>query len=95
MLGWWLLFCFGFARLSDDLRVKREAWLLLLAIFSVTPALIHFSVEPMTQMPAAALLLWALSAAVRCSERGGWGELFLLGATLGSVSLVRPRRFLC
>jgi hypothetical protein len=90
MLGWWLLFCFGLARLGNDLRIKKEAWLLLLAIFSITPALIHFSIEPMTQMPAAALLLWAVSAAVRCSRDAGWGEFILLGGTLGALSLVRP-----
>jgi len=90
MLVWWLLFCAGFIRLAIDLRVKKSAWLLLLAIFNVTPALIHFSIEPMTQMPSAALLLLAMSAAVRCSRGAGWGEVLLLGGSLGWLSLVRP-----
>ncbi len=90
MLPWWLLFCLGFLRLSADLGVKKRISLVLLAVFSVTPALIHFSIEPMTQMPSAALLLLALSAAMRCSRRGGWGEALLLGLACGGLSLVRP-----
>jgi len=90
MLLWWVLFCLGFARLTKDFSVKRGAALLLLAVFSVTPALIHFSIEPMTQMPSAALLLLAVSAAVRCSRGSGWGEALMLGASLGALALVRP-----
>ncbi len=90
MLAWWGLFCFGLVRLAGDLRIARGATVALLAIFSVTPALIHFSIEPMTQMPSAALLLVAMSAAVRCSEDAGWGEALLLGGSLGWLSLVRP-----
>ena len=90
MLVWWVLFCWGFMRLARDLIVRDNVWLLILAIFSVTPALIHFSIEPMTQMPAAALLLWALSATVRCSKGAGWGESLLLGGVLGLFTLVRP-----
>jgi len=90
MLLWWVLFCFGFVRLADDLQVKRRITLVLLAIFSITPALIHFSIEPMTQMPSAALLLWAVSASVRCSRGSGWREAFLLGTSLGALGLIRP-----
>lgn len=90
MLVWWVLFCFGFARLARDLAVPRRLWLGALAIFSVTPALVHFSIEPMTQMPAAVLLLWALSATLRCAKGGGWGEALLLGCALGYLALVRP-----
>jgi hypothetical protein len=90
MLVWWVLFYFGFARLAGDLRIPRRLWLAVLAVFSVTPALIHFSIEPMTQMPAAALLVWTLSATVRCCRGAGWGESLLLGGTLGYIALVRP-----
>lgn len=90
MLAWWLLFCWGFVRLAGDFGVKRKTYLVLLAVFSITPALVHFSIEPMTQMPSAALLLLAVSAAVRCSKGAGWGEALLLGGTLGWLSLVRP-----
>jgi hypothetical protein len=89
MLPWWLLFCWGTWRLADDLGVRRIAWLVLL-VFSVAPAEVHFSIEPMTQMPAAALLLIALSAAVRSARRPNWGETLLLGGSLGILSLVRP-----
>ena len=67
MLFWWLLFCWGIYRLAGDVGAKKIAWLVLL-VFAVAPAEIHFSLEPMTQMPAAALLLLAMSAAVRCAK---------------------------
>jgi len=72
MLLWWVLFCLGFDRLTKDLSVKRGAAVLLLAVFSVTPALIHFSIEPMTQMPSAALLLLAAwsRADLRVGDQG-------------------------
>ncbi|HEY8996278.1 MAG TPA: hypothetical protein VIM60_00185 [Edaphobacter sp.] len=90
MLLWWLLFCFGVARLAGDLRIPRRLWMLLLAIFTVAPAMVYHSIEPLTQMPAAALLVWALSASVRCCERPSWGEALLLGASAGYLALVRP-----
>jgi hypothetical protein len=89
VLTWWLLFCWGTWRLSVDVGVKRIAWLVLL-VFAVAPAEIHFSIEPMTQMPAAALLVLAMSAAVRCAKGAGWGEYLMLGGSLGVLSLVRP-----
>lgn len=89
MLFWWLLFCWGIYRLAGDVGAKKIAWLVLL-VFAVAPAEIHFSLEPMTQMPAAALLLLAMSAAVRCVKQGGWGDYLLLGGSLGILSLVRP-----
>ncbi|QNI37951.1 hypothetical protein [Edaphobacter albus] len=90
MLPWWLLFCAGFVRLARDLRVNQKISLLLLAILSFTPALVHFSIEPMTQMPSAALLLLALSAAFRCASGAGGMEVLLMGGSLGWLSLVRP-----
>ncbi len=89
MLMWWLLFCWGTWRVSVDLGLKRIGWLVLL-VFAVAPAEIHFSIEPMTQMPAAALLLIALSAALRCAQGAGWRKTLLLGCSLGYLSLVRP-----
>ncbi|WP_035349793.1 hypothetical protein [Edaphobacter aggregans] len=89
MLLWWLLFCWGTWRLVVDLGVKRIGWLVLL-VFAIAPTEIHFSMESMTQMPAAALLLIAASAALRCARGAGWGEALLLGVSLGYLSLVRP-----
>lgn len=94
MLAWWLLFCFGLARLAGDLKIPRPQWLALLAVFSVAPALVHFSVEPMTQMPTAALLVWALSATVRCCRRSSWSEALLLGVSAGYLTMVRPSAML-
>jgi hypothetical protein len=90
MLAWWILFCVGWVRLGRDLGVKTNTLLLLLAVFSVTPALIHFSVEPMTQLPSAVLLLLAVSASVRCWKGAGWREALLLGGTMGGLALIRP-----
>ena len=90
MLIWWLLFCTAFVRLAGDLGVKQKLTLLLLAIFCVAPAWVHFSIEPLTQMPSAALLLVALSAALRCSRGAGWIEALWMGGSLGGLSLVRP-----
>ena len=90
MLIWWLLFCAALVRLARDLGVTQKVVLLLLAIFSVAPALVHFSIEPMTQMPSAALLLVALSAALRCSRGAGWTEALWMGGSLGWLALVRP-----
>ena len=89
MLMWWVLFCWGLWRLSVAVGVKRIAWLVLL-IFAIAPAEIHFSIEPMTQMPAAALLLLAMSAVVRCAQGAGRGEYLMLGGSLGVLALVRP-----
>jgi hypothetical protein len=90
MLVWWVVFCMALVRVAKDLCVKDSITLILLGLFSITPALIHFSLEPMTQMPSAALLLVAVSATVRCWKRPGWGAALLLGAATGGLSLVRP-----
>src|SRR4051794_30532067 len=89
MLFWWILFCWGIYRLADDVGAKKIAWLVLL-VFAIAPAEIHFSLEPMTQMPAAALLLLATSAAIRSAKQGEWRDYLLMGGSLGILSLVRP-----
>lgn len=90
MLVWWILFCLGVLRLSRDLDIEMPAILMALGVWSVTPAFIHLSLEPLTQMPSAALLLLGLSATVRCRRRPGVRESLLLGASVGWLSLVRP-----
>ncbi|QHS50547.1 glycosyltransferase family 39 protein [Edaphobacter sp. 12200R-103] len=90
MLLWWTLFCWALVRLGRDLGLKDRAILLILAIFSITPAHVHFSVEPMTQIPSAALLLLAVSATVRCWKDPDWREAALLGGAAGWLALVRP-----
>jgi hypothetical protein len=90
MLLWWVLLCWAVIRLGRDLGLRDRSILLILGIFSVTPALIHFSVEPMTQMPSAALLLVAVSSTVRCWKSGSWREGLLLGGSTAWLALVRP-----
>lgn len=89
MLVWWLVFCYALVRLARDLELSDEIVVILLGVFSIAPALIHFSIEPMTQMPSATLLLLAVGAAVRCWKRPDGREALLLGAALGGLSLVR------
>jgi hypothetical protein len=89
MLPFWLLFCWGTYRLAIVTGTEKVAWLILL-IYSVAPAAIHFSIEPLTQLPLAALLLVALSAAIDCGRRAGWGASTLLGGALGCMPLIRP-----
>lgn len=88
MLLFWVLACWGFLRLAQELNL-RFAWLILL-VFSLLPVSIHLSVEPLTQLPVAALLLVALSATLRSVRVGGWKEPVLLGLALGGMALVRP-----
>ncbi|HEU4634571.1 MAG TPA: hypothetical protein VFS41_00215, partial [Edaphobacter sp.] len=90
MLLWWVLFCWALIRLCRDMKLADRSTLLILCVFSITPALIHFSVEPMTQMPSAALLLVAVSSTVRCWRSPGWREALLLGGSTSWLALVRP-----
>lgn len=90
MLLWWILLCWALVRIGRDLQIGDRAILSMLGVFSVTPALVHFSVEPMTQMPSAALLLLAVSSTVRCWRSRSWREALLLGGSAGWLALVRP-----
>jgi hypothetical protein len=89
MLVFWVLTCWGLLRISRALGIERLSWVILL-IFAVMPDSIQMSIEPQTQQPAAALLLIALSAAIRCGRGAGMGEYALLGSSLGWLALVRP-----
>lgn len=88
MLLFWVLACWGFLRLAQELDLSF-AWLILL-VFSLLPVSIHLSMEPLTQLPVAALFLVALSATLRTVRAGGWKEPVLLGLSLGAMGLVRP-----
>ena len=93
MLFFWLLFCWGTYRLAIVTDTVKVAWIILL-IFSLAPVSIHLSLEPLTQLPVAALLLVAASAAIRCGRRSGWDEYVLLGCSLGAMCLIRPSALL-
>jgi hypothetical protein len=89
ILPFWLLCCWGLYRLMSALRLQQHAWLVLLA-FSVLPDSIQMSLEPMTQMPAAAFLVLALASAIRAIRAPAIADSILLGCSLGALSLVRP-----
>lgn len=89
MLLFWLIAAWGLYRLAKVTGTAGVAWLVLL-VFALSPGAIQLSIAPLTQLPVAALLLVALSAALRCAEGAGWGEFLLLGASLGWMTLIRP-----
>lgn len=89
ILVFWLIACWSLLRLMRALGAGGIAWLVLL-IFGLLPDSIQMAIEPMTQMPAAALLLLAAGSAVRLLRGAPTSEYLLLGASLGYLSLVRP-----
>lgn len=90
-LLFWVLCCWSLYRLLESLGMAGWAWAVLL-LFSLLPDAVQMSLEPMTQMPAAALVLLVLSAAVRLIQGSAqrWPEAVLLGVGLGALCLVRP-----
>jgi hypothetical protein len=89
MLVFWLIACWGLYRLMESLELAGVAWLLLL-VFSLLPDSIQLSIEPLTQLPTAALLLVGLSSAVRILKGASVYEFALMGFSLGGTALVRP-----
>jgi hypothetical protein len=89
MLVFWLLAVWGLYRLAKATGTFWAAGVILL-VFGLSPGAVQLSLEPLTQLPVAALLLVALSATVRCCQGAGWGEYLLLGASLGYMGLIRP-----
>jgi hypothetical protein len=89
MLVFWLLACWGLYRLMESLELSGVAWLVLL-VFSLLPDSIQLSIEPLTQLPTAALLLVGLSSAVKVFRGASVYEFVLMGLSLGATSLVRP-----
>ncbi len=89
MLVFWLIACWGLYRLMESLDVSGVAWLVLL-VFSLLPDSIHLSIEPLTHLPTAALLLVGLSSAVKVLRGSSMWEFALMGLSLGAAALVRP-----
>lgn len=89
ILVFWLIACWSLLRLLRALGAGGIAWLVLL-VFSLLPDSIQMAIEPMTQMPAAALLLLAVSAALRLLRGAPAAEYLLLGVSLGWLALARP-----
>jgi 4-amino-4-deoxy-L-arabinose transferase-like glycosyltransferase len=89
ILIFWLIACWGLYRLMRATQTQGAAWLVLL-VFSLLPDSIQMSIEPMTQMPMAALLIVMLSSAVKAVRGAPPVEYLLLGTSLGIMSLIRP-----
>jgi 4-amino-4-deoxy-L-arabinose transferase-like glycosyltransferase len=89
ILLFWLLACWSLFRILKALGLAEKAWIVLL-FFSILPDTVQMALEPMTQMPAAALLLTALCAALIGIQSGRWREYLLLGLGLGVTALTRP-----
>ena len=82
ILIFWLIACWGLYRLMRATETRGAAWLVLL-VFSLLPDSIQMSIEPMTQMPMAALIIVMLSSAVRAIRNAGIAEYLLLGQFAG------------
>jgi 4-amino-4-deoxy-L-arabinose transferase-like glycosyltransferase len=70
--------------------VGPRATTLALAVFAVKPMFVWVSLNPLTQLPTAALLLGAVAFALRLQRGGGAGTAVSLGACLAGLVLTRP-----
>ncbi len=89
MLLFWVLACWGVVRLADELGFAEKVWLPLLA-FGLMPDSMYLSIVPLTQLPIMALMVVALSAALKLAKRMSAAEGALLGVSLGAMVLTRP-----
>ncbi|MEY3442194.1 MAG: hypothetical protein RLZZ519_475 [Bacteroidota bacterium] len=89
MLPWFLWLCQRFYGLAYRMHSRPAAnlGLLLLALF---PAMIHQSVEPLSYLPAAALLLAIFDLVQRYLDKRRRGQLLRMGICLGLLILFRP-----
>jgi 4-amino-4-deoxy-L-arabinose transferase-like glycosyltransferase len=94
MLLFFLLFSLGIYLLVRKLCSKTAANIAVL-IFSIYPAHVHHSIEPLTQLPIATYLVWVAYVSIRLSEKTGRrGRAAFLGAILGLLVLTRASSFL-
>ncbi|MEM7036903.1 MAG: glycosyltransferase family 39 protein [Bacteroidota bacterium] len=89
MLLWYVLLCRMLYGLLDRMhsRVAANLSVLILAFF---PAFIFNSIEPLTQLPAATLLLAIYSLLYRYLHRRRMNYVWWMGLALGALVLVRP-----
>jgi 4-amino-4-deoxy-L-arabinose transferase-like glycosyltransferase len=89
MLPWFLWMCQNFYRIAYRLhsRVAANIGLLLLALY---PAMIHQSVEPLSYLPAAAILLALFGQMQAYVEERKPGRLWRAGILIGLLILFRP-----
>jgi 4-amino-4-deoxy-L-arabinose transferase-like glycosyltransferase len=91
-----LLWC-GFAAALFALGRRAggvEAGNLALLLFAVFPSYVLLSVTPLTQLPAATLLLAAAVVSLRLIDRPSFGRGLAVGLTLAGLVLVRPSNLL-
>lgn len=89
MLPWFFWLCHRFYQLAYRMhsRIAANLGLVVLAFF---PTLIHQSVEPLSYLPAAALLLAIFDLMQRYLDRRRRGLLMRTGILLGLLILFRP-----
>jgi 4-amino-4-deoxy-L-arabinose transferase-like glycosyltransferase len=89
MMPWFLWLCYSFYGITYRLhsRVAANIGLLLLSFF---PAMIHQSVEPLSYLPAATLLLAMLAQMQLYVEERKRGRLWRAGILIGLIILFRP-----
>jgi 4-amino-4-deoxy-L-arabinose transferase-like glycosyltransferase len=89
MLPWFFWLCRMFYQLAYRLhsRIAANLGLLFLAVY---PAMVHQSVEPLSYLPAAALLLSIFGLLQRYLEARKRGLLWRLGLLIGLLILFRP-----
>jgi 4-amino-4-deoxy-L-arabinose transferase-like glycosyltransferase len=76
------------------LFASRRAANIALLLFAFYPSHVHMSVEPMTEMVAAAGLVLTVYLASLCVRRRALGWAALLGCVVGSLMLTRPSSIL-
>jgi len=72
--------------LTSDVAASNLALLFL----ALSPATIHFSVEPMTQLPAGMFLMMTAYCLLRAGSDPSFGNYLLLGFSAGYLTLIRP-----
>jgi hypothetical protein len=83
-LAVWLTFVLG-------RRIGRPpAGLAAAGLVATSPVFLYQLVQPMNDVPTAALWLLALVVASRAAERSGWRAPLLAGAAAGAALVVRP-----
>src|SRR5260370_28034972 len=63
-------------------------------MFALSPATINYSVEPMTQLPSGMFLTIATYCLLRAESVASFGNVLLLGISIGYLALIRPSSLL-
>lgn len=93
MLPWFLLLCWFLYDLLYRMH-SREAANIALIFGAFYPALVHHSIEPLTQLPAASLLLGTFYFFYRFLKRKSWSYVLQMATCLALLVLFRPSALL-